>query len=323
VTCFNKKKFIPKFVNLGLELLKAGFEVVIVDDGSTDGSTQLLEDFATNHPLVKFFPLVKNMGSANARNHGIHASNRQYLFFLDIDDTCDLVALRKSVLELANTECDLLIANLVALPKNSVFPMPVSVIETSEFQMTTLSSRILETMGYSRFIYSRKFITNSRFRFFPERFESNSQNFILDDAFWLILISAAPARVLVCSGDRIIYHYNVPASTPQAWQFYVNQLLIIPDLMLLFLSIFVKNDFVIKSTLIRNSFQWMFETLRPLNFSHLVNSGLFSNKTLFGLSNYCRLAKLGHFFLPKLYFVLTMIALKNSLRIRTRIGLAS
>jgi len=319
VTCFNKRDFIPDFIRLSLELLGAGFEVVVVDDGSTDGSTALLEAHVAMNPQINFISLPLNQGSANARNQGVEACNRSYIFFLDIDDSCNLVKLKESIKELSATKSDLLIANLEVLPKHELLRMPTDVHRTTEFELSMISSKILATMGYSRFIYSRNFIIESSFRFFPTRPESKFHNFILDDAFWLLLISASDGTALVCEQERIVYYYNVPASTLISWNFYLTQLQLIPNLVITFLNTFLDNSSLDRKLLIKNSATWMFQVLRPLDLAKLISSGLLSPEILRSLWHFFRLVKLNRFMLLTFYFNALFFALKNLLRIRTRV----
>ncbi|MEC4273414.1 glycosyltransferase [Adlercreutzia sp. R25] len=60
-------------------------EVVFVDDGSDDGSLELLRRFSAEHPWAKVVA-KKNGGVSSARNAGINAAVGKYLFFLDPDD---------------------------------------------------------------------------------------------------------------------------------------------------------------------------------------------------------------------------------------------
>ena len=319
VTCFNKKDFIPGFMSHCSELLDEGIEIIIVDDGSTDGSTDLLKSLVAKSPQIQLFVPQNNFGSANARNQGIRFCNRNYIFFLDIDDLCNTKVLKNCVSELSSRKCDYLIANLLVKPQNELFRMPVEVPIASQFETPKIASHILETMGYSRFIYSREFIEVSQFRFFPTRSESQSQNFILDDAFWLLLISASKSNALVCEKERVVYYYNRPKSSVESWAFYLAQLKLIPNLIILFLNLFLNNEFLIGKSLVEHSTKWMFRVLRPLDFYGLISSGIFSREIFNSLSYLFKLKGLSHLILLQCYLFTLLIALKNSIRIRTRL----
>ncbi|WP_290867246.1 glycosyltransferase [Aquabacterium sp.] len=60
-------------------------EVIVVDDGSTDGTQEWLKDQYGNHKIVRLI-FTPNRGPAHARNTGLGISNGQYIVFLDSDD---------------------------------------------------------------------------------------------------------------------------------------------------------------------------------------------------------------------------------------------
>lgn len=319
MTCFNKRDFIPEFLRLSSELLRLGFEIVLVDDGSNDGSTDLLKAHVQNYPQIKFVPLIKNNGSANARNQGLKACTRNYIFFLDIDDSCNPTTLKRSVLELATTDCDFLVANFEILQETQLDWMPIKVSIPTQVEMKEIASQILQTMGYWRYIYSRNFIINSSLRFFPTRPESSFRNFILDDAFWLLLISASKSKALICEKERVVYYYNRPVDTPQAWNFYLTQLQLIPNLLLIFLNTFLPNSYLNSTSLVKNSIRWLIQVLRPLNFGAVFYSELLTPKVFKSLSDILKSVQVNRVVLAKLYIHAIFFGIKNSIRIRKRV----
>jgi glycosyltransferase involved in cell wall biosynthesis len=109
VTCFNQRNFIQAAVESVLSQNHAGKEVIVVDDGSTDGSTVVLDRYANAVTLLK---LSTNCGAIAARNRGAALAKGEYLVFLDGDDVLrqsalavyeQLVATRHPRLILAST----------------------------------------------------------------------------------------------------------------------------------------------------------------------------------------------------------------------------
>lgn len=62
------------------------FETIVVDNGSTDGSIELI---STTYPKVKIIPLDKNYGFAKAINEGVKKSKSKYIFLLNNDTSVD------------------------------------------------------------------------------------------------------------------------------------------------------------------------------------------------------------------------------------------
>ena len=62
------------------------WELLIVDDGSRDGTAAIAEKLAAEDPRIRVFRLPSNSGAARARNHAIGQAKGRYLAFLDADD---------------------------------------------------------------------------------------------------------------------------------------------------------------------------------------------------------------------------------------------
>lgn len=63
------------------------YEVIAVNDGSTDASPSILSDYASRYPMLLKVVTTENGGLGHARNTGIALARGEYLLFLDSDDT--------------------------------------------------------------------------------------------------------------------------------------------------------------------------------------------------------------------------------------------
>lgn len=81
---YNRARFLGDAIRSVLAQTLTDFEVIVVDDGSTDNTSEIVRAFAD--PRVKYLR-QDNQGPAGARNNGIRASTGEYVSFLDSDDT--------------------------------------------------------------------------------------------------------------------------------------------------------------------------------------------------------------------------------------------
>ena len=88
---YNAARFLDESVNSILNQTLDDLELICVDDGSTDDSLSILNDFASKDDRVKVFSL-DHQGGGNARNYGLTQITGEYLFCMDADDTLDLNA---------------------------------------------------------------------------------------------------------------------------------------------------------------------------------------------------------------------------------------
>lgn len=83
LVCWNNKAYLdPCLKSLYEGGLKSSFDVVVVDNGSTDGSQQML---AEKYPQVKLIQNAGNVGLGKASNQGIEATNGRYVLLLNND----------------------------------------------------------------------------------------------------------------------------------------------------------------------------------------------------------------------------------------------
>lgn len=84
--CFNSSKTITQTIYSILEQTYNNWELIIIDDCSTDVSCEIVQSYVNQDPRVKLIQLKKNSGAAAARNTGIEHAKGQLIAFLDSDD---------------------------------------------------------------------------------------------------------------------------------------------------------------------------------------------------------------------------------------------
>jgi glycosyltransferase involved in cell wall biosynthesis len=85
----NSRTHVSELLQRIAPLVDRGCEVILVDDGSSDGTTDVLAAFAADHPALVFIPCPTAGGVARARNLGLAAATRDYVWFVDDDDLWD------------------------------------------------------------------------------------------------------------------------------------------------------------------------------------------------------------------------------------------
>lgn len=86
VSCYNVRQFLPDFFkNIAAQTFK-DYEIIVVDDGSTDNTIQLLNEFKNKFNNLKVITHKQNRGLGAARNTGLKAAKGKYVYFCDVDD---------------------------------------------------------------------------------------------------------------------------------------------------------------------------------------------------------------------------------------------
>ncbi len=83
--CFNVEKYMEKAIDSLLGQTFSDFELIIVDDGSTDGTGSIADAYAEKDARVRVFH-QENAGAPKARNNAMKQASGKYLFFMDGDD---------------------------------------------------------------------------------------------------------------------------------------------------------------------------------------------------------------------------------------------
>ncbi len=89
VPVYNTELYLKRCIDSILAQTFSNFELILVDDGSTDGSSNICKDYVEEDNRVKYY-YQNNQGASMARNHGIDICNGSYITFIDSDDWVDV-----------------------------------------------------------------------------------------------------------------------------------------------------------------------------------------------------------------------------------------
>src|SRR3990170_3578670 len=103
IPLYNEEKRITASLPILMQFLRSKvkthvFEIILVNDGSNDGTATLIESFMIKYPrLIRVFHLKSNQGKGYAVKEGVINANGDLIFFLDADLSVDLSALIHSL----------------------------------------------------------------------------------------------------------------------------------------------------------------------------------------------------------------------------------
>ncbi len=108
VPVYNAEQYLDVCLQSIINQTYADFEAILVDDGSTDGSGQLCDAYATRDSRIKVFH-QQNGGPAAARNIGLENSTGGFIFFADADDFLEENALELLIKAYQQYDADLVV----------------------------------------------------------------------------------------------------------------------------------------------------------------------------------------------------------------------
>ncbi|MDE7322610.1 MAG: glycosyltransferase [Lachnospiraceae bacterium] len=97
LTNYNKASFVGKAIESILNQTYDDFELIIVDDGSSDNSMEILKKYAQTDARIKLFSFETNKGIPSAHNYGIENASGEYCAMIDCDDFWEKDKLEKQI----------------------------------------------------------------------------------------------------------------------------------------------------------------------------------------------------------------------------------
>ncbi len=205
IPAYNAMRYLPETLDNLLKQTYQDFEVIIVNDGSTDNIKDWLTTISDNRvQLIS----QENKGNSAARNKGISHAKGEYVAFLDADDLWEPSKLEKQVQVLDNYP-------QVGLVYTGVANIDPNGIPTGRILQTELEGNIWKELSKKNFIESSS-VAMVRQECFEKvgNFDCNLGSFVEDWDLWLRIAVEYPFKVIK---EPLVYYRQHPNSTSKNW----------------------------------------------------------------------------------------------------------
>lgn len=146
VPVYNVQDYLVECLDsLAQQNFNQAFEIILVDDCSTDNSKKLCENFVTNHPtLATLIGLPENKGVAVARNTGIAAATGVYFAFVDPDDLLPPAALQNLFDAAIEHQADIVKGNNIIFNEKCARPASYNSPKMKSYEGDAILALLLE-----------------------------------------------------------------------------------------------------------------------------------------------------------------------------------
>lgn len=205
VPVYNVKKYLKKCIDSIIEQTYQHLQIILIDDGSTDGSGEICDQYAAKESRITVIH-QKNGGQSRARNSGMLMATGEYVAFVDSDDYLakntysDMVSIAES------NHVDVVRFGFRTVTEGETTPefegeMEYTQLSCNDFLKGLLSGRTRLMVWCA--IYKRELVSDVFFE----------QDVIYEDAIWQRVLFFRPHTEILSTGKYYRYLVNRPGNT--------------------------------------------------------------------------------------------------------------
>lgn len=205
IPVYNSREYIEQCISSIQNQTYRNLEIIVIDDGSSDGTEKWLEEILKTDDRIQVFH-QKNSGVSSARNRGLKLAHGDYISFIDADDYINLSMYEKMVDAIEVTNADMAICT-----RTRVYPDGMIEDLNIEGYIESKSDDFTFTLMHSEYdwcsscnkLYRKEMFANL---FFPEDIKYG------EDLYLLVDIWRKAEKVIYINEGLYYYRYN-PIST--------------------------------------------------------------------------------------------------------------
>ena len=166
VPVYNVQKYVGRCLDSLVSQTHEDIEIIVIEDGSTDGSRAVCEEYAKKDPRICLFT-QENRGLAAVRNRGIAEAKGEYLAFVDSDDLVAPTFIEETLRITRDYDADIVATGIFAFINESEIPVdlgPEAIrTYTAKEACHALFDATVDGLGCSIKLYKMSLITEAHF----------------------------------------------------------------------------------------------------------------------------------------------------------------
>lgn len=141
VPVYNVEKYLKRCVESILSQTMENLEIILVDDGSTDQSGTICDEYAKKDSRIKVMH-KKNGGLSSARNAGLAIAQGKYVGFVDSDDDIENIMYERMYETIEKENVDFVMSDYIRIPENGEIYLKTLEIEKGRYDRNDIREKI-------------------------------------------------------------------------------------------------------------------------------------------------------------------------------------
>lgn len=213
IPVYNVESYLRRCMNSMLNQSFTNYEIILIDDGSTDSSGKICDEYSHINEKVQAIH-QKNKGVSSARNAGLSVAKGKYIVFADSDDFVE----RDLLLSLANSSADLVLVGSQDFQNGKTISRCIPDNEKWEMNSSESIKKLLD-MGLSGSVWGKRYrrdIIYDKFIHFNEKINYCEDRLFNND---YILNVNSIESINRCEYFRCLYEHDTLTSKSQTMDF--------------------------------------------------------------------------------------------------------